>query len=429
MNAWIYDKNFNRLQFMDGVYESFIWTPRYNRPGDFELLIPVQSKYQSNLQIGNYLELSDEDSDDTTMVVETREITSDENGKHIKISGRSYDAILERRIIWTRHEYTYNASNPIYLFDIINTLMIENVITCHTGNKWHGIDETDAKKRILPIRFNIDILDTKVKLYKIYENLEFYDDNVLNAIQTICQDKKFNLGYKLVRNKLDNVFDFTIYKGRDLTKSATINSGYVMFSSRLGNLPSSTYLESDTTLKNFTRIENDGQVAYYPSTNEERKESGIERREMNTSPSVSDSEGAITTALLQTKGKQDLMENQMTKTFEGEVVDNMFKCNIDYKVGDIVEFENEFGDNDKARIAEIIFSSEVSGDKIYPTLESTRDDREDIIDFKLTTDKTIVSGKKYFTRSGVEGAYVYTQVKTPVASDLSKYYEVYYITK
>lgn len=377
MNAWIYDKNFNKLQLMDGVYESFIWTTRYNNSGDFTLLIPIQSKYQQNLQIGNYLELENE-IDNTTMVIETRESTSDENGKHIKISGRSFDAILERRIIWTKHEYKYNSSSPIYIYDIINTLMIENATTCYNSGRWHGINEADAKKRILPIRFNVSLLSDAVKAYKIHEDIEFYDDNVLNAVQTLCKDRKFNLGYKLVRNELDNVFDFTIYKGNDLTKDSVNDGNYVMFSTNLGNLPSSTYIESDTTLKNFTRIESNDKTTYYPATDSERKESGLDRREMNTSPNLSDSESAgISDSLLQTKGKQELMENHMTKTFTGEVVEGMFKCDIDYKVGDIVEFENEFGDNDKVRIMEIIRSSEVNGNKIYPTFESTNDDREE----------------------------------------------------
>lgn len=40
-----------------------------------------------------------------------------------------------------------------------------------------------------------------------------------------------------------------------------------------------------------------------------------------------------------------------------------------------------------------------------------------------TTDDALVTGKEYFTRSGSEGAYVYTKVENPVVGDIDSYYE------
>lgn len=44
--------------------------------------------------------------------------------------------------------------------------------------------------------------------------------------------------------------------------------------------------------------------------------------------------------------------------------------------------------------------------------------------YKLTTDTSIVQGKKYYTRTGSEGAYVYTEVTSPIESELNLYYEL-----
>ena len=43
--------------------------------------------------------------------------------------------------------------------------------------------------------------------------------------------------------------------------------------------------------------------------------------------------------------------------------------------------------------------------------------------YALTADEALVTGKEYFTRSGSEGAYVYTKVEEPDVKDIETYYE------
>lgn len=43
--------------------------------------------------------------------------------------------------------------------------------------------------------------------------------------------------------------------------------------------------------------------------------------------------------------------------------------------------------------------------------------------YALTEDVTIAEGKNYYTRTGSEGAYVYTKVASPVVADIDTYYE------
>lgn len=45
-------------------------------------------------------------------------------------------------------------------------------------------------------------------------------------------------------------------------------------------------------------------------------------------------------------------------------------------------------------------------------------------EYELTEDTDIVAGKDYYTRSGSEGAYVYTKVASPVKTDIATYYEM-----
>ena len=50
--------------------------------------------------------------------------------------------------------------------------------------------------------------------------------------------------------------------------------------------------------------------------------------------------------------------------------------------------------------------------------------KQDVNTYALTEDEDIVEGKTYYTRSGTEGAYVYTAVENPVKASLGTYYEV-----
>lgn len=43
--------------------------------------------------------------------------------------------------------------------------------------------------------------------------------------------------------------------------------------------------------------------------------------------------------------------------------------------------------------------------------------------YALTADKTLTTGKEYFTRTGSAGAYVYTKVASPDVEDIASYYE------
>ena len=45
-------------------------------------------------------------------------------------------------------------------------------------------------------------------------------------------------------------------------------------------------------------------------------------------------------------------------------------------------------------------------------------------DYEPTEDESVTAGKTYYTRSGAEGAYVYTAVAEPSVSDIANYYEL-----
>ena len=96
MNIYVLNEQFQKTSIID-VYESFIWTDRYYESGDFELVIPASSEMVSILQKDLYLAI---DNSECTMIIEDIEITTNyEEGNKLKVTGRTLDSILDRRII------------------------------------------------------------------------------------------------------------------------------------------------------------------------------------------------------------------------------------------------------------------------------------------------------------------------------------------
>lgn len=80
------------------------------------------------------------------------------------------------------------------------------------------------------------------------------------------------------------------------------------------------------------------------------------------------------TPILRTKmiqrGKDELAKNRRVTAFDGEV--NMSAGYIydkDYRLGDVVEFQNDEGVTEAMRVVEQIFVSDSDGERAYPTLE------------------------------------------------------------
>src|SRR5699024_5869815 len=60
------------------------------------------------------------------------------------------------------------------------------------------------------------------------------------------------------------------------------------------------------------------------------------------------------------------------KSFEGELdISATYTYDEDYSLGDIVQAENEFGNEARCRITEFIRSQDTNGTDFYPTFETT----------------------------------------------------------
>lgn len=360
MDLIVLDTNLEPFAVFD-TYSSLIWTDRYNECGDFEIYTAMTEDLLTYIKQDCYLRRSDSDH---VMIIEKLEIDTDaENGNNITITGRSLESILDRRIIWNQTLLSGNFQ------DGIEKLLNENVIS--PSNESRKISNFKMEKSTDPEITGLTI------------EAEYKGDNLYDVLTTLCAER--SIGFKVTLSN-DNQFVFSLYSGEDRSYDQT-NNPYVIFSPNFDNLISSNYIESRSSLKNVTlvsaedsdnRPEEEGAEAPLVET-AVGNVSGMNRREIFTDygsisrktdddRTLSDSE---ITAMLRQKGKETLSENAEVLSFEGEAETSlMFRYGEDFFIGDIVQVEDHYGHETRARVIELITSDATDGFSIYPTFSA-----------------------------------------------------------
>ena len=351
MELVILNTSFEVVDVID-VFESLIWTERYNKYGDFELYMPYKSEILNYVK-HNYYACTQES--EHMMIIENKEIkTETETGGHITVSGRSLESILDRRIIWNKTILSGNFQNGI------KRLLIENIISPEI-----------ADRKIKNFKF-IESTDSRITSLKI--DAQYTGDNLYEVIQKQCELN--NIGFKIILNS-NNEFEFSLYAGEDRSYDQETNP-YVIFSKDYSNILNTNYIESIKKMKNVTLVagedRNEGESVR--KTTIVGSGSDLNRRELFTDARDVQSENSDGTKLsdteyysqLQQRGSEKLLENTFEQSFDGELDSKMnFTYGKDYFKGDVVQVENDFGINSKARITEFIRSQDTDGLTMYPS--------------------------------------------------------------
>lgn len=366
MNIFILDKSFQKIDVID-VYDSFIWTERYFSYGDFELVVPARIDMLTKLQKDLYLSIAESRF---VMVIEDIEIiTSLEKGAELKVTGRTLDTFLERRIIWGANVQVTGS-----LGDCVQQLIKDNVI-----------NPSDTNRKIPNF-----ICGKGQNVPDISVSAQYTGDNLYEAIVKLCKPNHVGIAC-FYDSEIGIVFG--IYCGFDRSYGNSEGNPVVEFSPRFDNLLNTDYIRSDKKLKNITWIQGeepredtkthttpDRVYTVYGDSNA----SGLDRREIFTdassvSSTVTQDDGTEKTltadeytAQLQQKGKETLDANTGVTTFDGEVNANVqYTYGKDFFLGDIVSIRNEFGIEGKTRVIELVRSDDTqNGLQIYPTFKS-----------------------------------------------------------
>lgn len=348
MDITVLDTNFNPVAIVD-TYESFIWTDRYYKYGDFELYTAVDSQIVDIMQLDRYLKI---DGSEHMMIIEKDLIESDpEEGNRITVSGRSLESILDRRIVWGQRILNGNLQSAI------KTLITEAIISPSISDR--KISNFIFENSTDPAVTNLTI------------RAQYTGDNLYDVIQAICEDA--NLGFKVTLND-SNQFVFKLYAGTDRSYNQS-TVPFVIFSDQFDNLINSNFVKNRAPLKNVTLIggEGEGSERRYTTVG---SASGLSRRELFTdardiSSKTDDAtlSAAEYNAQLQQRGREKLTENVEIVYMDGEVDTSMYQYGVDYFNGDIVQLRDAYGNENSARILEMITSEDKDKISVYPTFE------------------------------------------------------------
>lgn len=348
MDLYIANTEFENIFVLDS-YNSLIWTDRYNSYGDFEIYTNMNISLLEYLKQDYYIRRYDSEY---VMIIEKILIKSDvEEGDKLTVSGRSLESILDRRIIWGQKTVTGN------LQDAIETLLNENIISPSKPER--KIDNFIFEE-------STDEIITSLTI-----DAQYVGDNLYDVIKKICEER--SIGFKITLND-NNQFVFKLYSGVDRSYEQTDNP-YVVFSPSFDNLLSTNYMESKSSYKNVSLVggEGEGSARKFTAVG---NSSGMDRRELFSDASSISSEqedgttlsDAEYTYLLRQKGNEDLAENAVVVSMDGEAETQiMFKYGEDFYNGDIVQVIDAYGHDVRARVYEIVTSEDESGLSVYPT--------------------------------------------------------------
>lgn len=349
------------------VFDSLLWIEKYWEFGEFELVSSINDSFLSVLQASTYAMISESDR---LMVIENVQIKSDlEFGDKIYIKGRSIESILDRRTVFIPVNLIGN------LQENINTLLTDNAINPSDPDrmieKLRFIESTD------PIIMDLELEDqvNGISLYQIIRDISI----------------KKNIGFKITLTEsanpnppyFSNYLDFQFYSGSDRSYSQEDpyeENPYIVFSPDFDNLISSDYLSSNDFYKTVAYVigEDDGvnpiriviAVSLDPDGGSDliRRELYVDASDIRRIVDEVELNDEEYDALLYQRGLEELNRNRFIESFDGQVnIEGLYKYNVDFYMGDIVQLANEYGNSSRTRLIEITRSQDGSGTKVYPS--------------------------------------------------------------
>jgi len=349
---------------------SKMWIERYRDNGDFTFVAPVSSNMRSILPIGTFVTHSNTFE---VMIVENHEIT-DNNGQEttIKITGRSMETLLERRVVVSNptHSppqypltapYSDYALSSDFTWNQAVTLISDHILGPDSVNQYR-----DPNMIIPYIKVNRSITGSGQTVARTVPRGDLY-----SALKNLLAIE--NLGIQTIRPHYGTTTPqytvFNIHNGLDL--SETVN-----FSYNRGELINSDYLWSDKKIKNCAVVRGTYFEVFVTSPS---NPVGLDRRVMyidassldkSYSSPISATDQTIIQAALRQKGLDVLAAQKEIALVKAEInkTSTTAKYRTDYNIGDIVGVMGAFSENAKMRVIEHVEAEDSSGETSYPTL-------------------------------------------------------------
>ena len=349
MDIYVFNKQYTPIAVIDS-FVSIIWTTRYFTNGDFELYLQAKEGLLDILQEGFYL-VREQDMDDNgvmknVMIIESREVVTDaEDGDNLIITGKCLKSLLKRRVV---------SEQTVLQGTVLNCLK-QLVNECI-------INPTVAARQISNFAFGTDTFTDTTKMKK-----QVTGTNLAEVFEEICT--AYGIGYDIYLNA--GTFYLYFYKGVDRSYDQNLIP-HVVVSESFDNLLSSDYKQSKEDFANVAYVAGEGEgnarkkKMVGTATGLDRYEVWVDAR--NASSNEGEISDAEYMAMLQADGEEQLAEMNVTTMLSGEIINGVsFQINEDYFLGDIIQFENNYGISAATRIIEVIYNEDETGVNVIPT--------------------------------------------------------------
>lgn len=371
-------------------FQSVIWTERYSRSGEVQLVVPAFPEYLEMLKEGTYLGLA---GSKEVMELKTDSI---ENGL-MTVVGKTILQFLDERVHWAR---TTDAGQPIgdytveeaklgeLIADRVEKMVI-NPVAFSGAAPWPDLNLDWARDKIEGLELGAIDHSGIAQRWTI----------PVGPLYTVLSDlaEKEGLGISLYLDyadaELGYVLKFTTYRGVDRTSANPDPNALIRLTPNMETLTGLKEIRSIDGYKNVVYVNYQNKITIHyedPSNIPE----GLNRRVM-----VTDAEGepvghkvtaqrqswdrrynggvyervvvdeADITAFREQNAKDALANHNYIRALDGQVSqNNEYKFGEHYGLGDILELEGLTGIINQARVTEYIRSQDSTGMREYPTL-------------------------------------------------------------
>ena len=389
----VIDKNFNLLGEID-VFSSLQFNRKFFKPGGFELHLPVTAVNADRLVKGNIIFY---DAGRKAGIIEHRDISQTDT-ENLVIKGYTLASFANRRVILPSQGQAYDEINAVGETVMKHYFHANCINPSDINRKINGLEMENDFGRGPAVNWKSRYAQMDEELEKIAKTAE--------------------MGWDIDLDLNNNRFVFKVLEGLNLTVNQEINPP-VIFSVEFDNVNNQEFVDSNIGAKNYGYVGGQGEgiereiVAVGDNlTDLERMETFIDARD------VEDTDG------LSSRGAQKLQELQPALSFTNEIINNTFKYEIDWNLGDVVTCQNKrWGITMDARITEVKEIYESSGFKLEVTfgnsLPTLTEKIKSIIDMPMTeTPAETKYDDRHYTKNEVDTkiatnaapTYVFTQM-------------------
>lgn len=344
MRMEIINHKFERLGVIN-KFNMIQYNPKYSGIGSFELSCALNEENKSLIVEDNILWIEDEYAG----VIQYIDKSSD---NEIKAKGKLLSVVLN----WRTVIKTYEANK-------LTTRIFEELVRLNFM--------ADDERKIEGFTFINNVIDNTAIRYQVTGK------SLSDIFQPLSET--YDIGYEVYLNMEEKAFEFTLFRGKDLTIGNKDGNKPVIFGTDFNNILKSEYVSDNNNYRNVAYVAGEGEgenrvvveVKQTESAGFFRREIVVDARDIQKANSISRMTDEEYNELLQQRGKEKLSEFRKAESYDAELMSDArtgFVYGKDYFLGDTVSVvDKNLGVILSAKITEVTVTFAEDGYTVEPT--------------------------------------------------------------